>query len=71
MGEDDIKAILWLLEEINNNKIVGSYFRQELNNRHTDIAKLINQFKNFVKMLNKPMKGKLSITMFPNIIVEK
>ena len=71
MNEKDIKAILWLFEEINEDKIIASYFRQELNLRKTDIAKLIGQFKDFVRMLDKPMTGDLSITMIPNIIVKK
>lgn len=50
MNEKDIKAILWLLEEINNDKIIASYFRQELNLHGTDIIKLIKWFKDMVEI---------------------
>ena len=74
MSEDDIKAILWLLEEINNNKMIASYFRQELSHRNTDIAKLIKQFKDICKTLDNPMyyKGdEVDIPITPNVRIMK
>lgn len=55
MNEKDIKAILWLLEEIDNDKMMGSYFRHQLNLRDTDLAKLIKWFKDMVKINKNPM----------------
>ena len=71
MTEDEIRAILWLLKDINEDRKIGSYYKQQLNIRNTDIKKLIIQFYNFTKMLDEPMKGDLGITMLPNIIVKR
>lgn len=71
MDENDIRAILWLLKDIDEDRKIASYFRQQLNIRNTDIKRLIILFTNFVKMFDKPMKDDLSIPILPNIIVKK
>ena len=74
MNENDIKAILWLLTAINEDKMIASYFRAHLNSRQTDIRRLINQFRDIVKMLENPMYYKgdnIDIPITPNVIVTK
>lgn len=74
MSENDIKAILWLLEEINKDKMMGSYFRQELNHRNTDIVRLIEQFKDICKVLDNPMYyegDEIDVPITPNIRISK
>ncbi|GAF96061.1 unnamed protein product [marine sediment metagenome] len=55
MNERDVKAIYWLLGRIENDKILGSFFRHKLNLQYTDLARLIKIFKDLVKMLDNPM----------------
>jgi len=71
MTDKDIRALLWLLEEINNDKMIASYFRQELNHRYTDIAKLIGNFKDIVKMLNEPRMNKAGMEMVAVLKIDK
>ena len=74
MSEDEIKAMIWLLEEINNDKIIASYFRQKLNCHNTDIVKLIKKFKDICKTLDNPMyyKGdEVDISITPNVRIMK
>jgi len=71
MNENDVKAILWLLKEINEDKIIASYFRANLNLYQTDIAKLIIEFEDIVKMLNNSITDELNIPIQPNVVVTK
>ena len=71
MNEKDIKAILWLLEEINKDKIIVHYFRHQLNLHNTDIVKLINQFKDMVKMFDNPMVNEIDVPIMPMLKVYK
>jgi len=71
MGEDDIRGIYWLLKEINEDRKLASYFREQLNIRNTDIKRLMIIFTDFIKILDNPMKDELSIDMIPNIRVGK
>ena len=74
MNGKDIKGILWLLEEINKDKMIASYFRQELNGKGTDIARLINQFKDIVKIMNNPMyvlHDDVPVPLVPELIIRK
>ena len=74
MNGKDIKAMLWLLEEINKNKMIASYFRQELNIKGTDIVRLINQFKDIIKIMDNPMylvHDDVPIPLVPELIIRK
>ena len=74
MNGKDIKAMLWLLEEINKDKMIASYFRQELNGKGTDIARLINQFKDIIKIMDNPMyfiHDDVPIPITPELIIRK
>ena len=74
MNGKDIKAMLWLLEEINKDKIISSYFRQELNSKGTDIIRLINQYKDIVKIMANPMylvHDDVPIPLVPELIIRK
>ena len=50
---------------------IGSYFKQQLNIRNTDIKRLIIKFYDITKMLDKPMVDKLDLPIFPNVIINK
>ena len=71
MNENDIRAIYWLLKEINEDRKLASYFREQLNIRNTDIKRLMILFADFIKILDNPIKDKLNMDMIPNIRVMK
>lgn len=74
MNEKDVKAILWLLKRIENDKILGSYFRHELNLQYTDLARLIKIFKALAKILDNPMylkDGEILIPITQNLEIIK
>ena len=74
MSEDDIRAILWLLKSIHGDIKIGSYYKQQLNTRNTDIVKLIKRFKDICKILDNPTyyKGdEVDIPITPNVRIIK
>lgn len=74
MNDKDVKAILWLLEEIEKDKIIRSYFQHNLNLQNTDLARLIKIFKDLVEMCSHPMyyaDNKILIPITQNLEIIK